>query len=51
MYDKDRERIEELRLLGVPQKQIVERHLKYGTPKSLSYYIKTRGLRKPSDSP
>jgi DNA invertase Pin-like site-specific DNA recombinase len=47
MYDKDRDQIEELLLLGVPQRQIVERHLKYGTPKSLSYYIKTRGLAKP----
>lgn len=47
MYDKDRDRIEELLLLGVPQKHIVERHLKYGTPKSLSYYIRTRGLAKP----
>jgi len=47
MYDKDRDRIEELLLLGVPQKQIVERHLNYGTPKSLSYYINTRGLAKP----
>ncbi|MEO1668703.1 MAG: recombinase family protein [Chloroflexota bacterium] len=47
MYDKDRDRIEELLLLGVPQKQIVERHLNYGTPKSLSYYIRTRGLAKP----
>lgn len=27
MYDKDRDRIEELLLLGVPQKHIVERHL------------------------
>ena len=35
MYDKDRDRIEELLLLGVPQKHIVERHLNYGTPKSL----------------
>ena len=47
MYDKDRDRIEELLLLGVPQKQIVERHLRYGTPKSLSYYIRTRKLGKP----
>jgi len=47
MYDNDRERIKELLLLGVPQKQISERLLKYGTPKSLSYYIRTRGLRNP----
>jgi DNA invertase Pin-like site-specific DNA recombinase len=46
MYDKDRPRIEELLSLGVPQKRIIEHHLKYGTTKSLSYYIRTRGLRK-----
>jgi DNA invertase Pin-like site-specific DNA recombinase len=46
MYDKDRERIQELLLLGVPQTQIVELHLGYGTTKSLSYYIRTRKLRK-----
>lgn len=46
MYDKDRERIEELLSLGVPQKRIIEHHLKYGTIKSLSYYIKTRKLSK-----
>ena len=46
MYDKDRERIEELLLLGVPQKHIVERHLGYGTTKSLSYFIRTREIRK-----
>jgi len=46
MYDKDRERIEELLSLGVPQKGIIERHLQYGTTKSLSYYIRTRGLKK-----
>jgi len=44
MYDKDKERIKELLLLGVPQKRIVERHLGYGTTKSLSYYIRTRKL-------
>jgi DNA invertase Pin-like site-specific DNA recombinase len=46
MYDKDREKIQELLLLGVPQTQIVKTHLGYGTPKSLSYYIRTRKLRK-----
>ena len=45
MYDKDQERIQELLRLGVPQKRIVEAHLGYGTPKSLSYYIRTRKLR------
>ena len=46
MYDKDRERIQELLSLGVPQKRIVENHLGYGTTKSLSYYIRTRNLRR-----
>jgi DNA invertase Pin-like site-specific DNA recombinase len=50
MYDKDRPRIEELLSLGVPQKRIIEHHLKYGTTKSLSYYIRTRGLRKQPNS-
>ncbi len=44
MYDKDRTRIEELLQHGVPQKRIIEIHLGYGTTKSLSYYIRTRGL-------
>ena len=46
IYDKDRGRIEELLSLGVPQKRIIERHLQYGTTKSLSYYIRTRKLKK-----
>ena len=46
MYDKDRKRIEELLSLGVPQKRIIENHLRYGTTKSLSYYVRTRKLRK-----
>ena len=46
MYDKDRERIQGLLLLGVPKKLIVERHLGYGTTKRISYYIRTRKLRK-----
>ena len=45
MYDKDRQRIEELLSLGVPQKRIIEKHLKYGTTKSFSYYVRTRGLQ------
>ena len=51
MYDKDRERIEELLAYGVPQKRITEQHLGYGTTKSLRYYIRyirTRGLRSPA---
>jgi DNA invertase Pin-like site-specific DNA recombinase len=46
MYDDDRKRIQELLLLGIPQTRIVNVHLGYGTPKSLSYYIRTRKLRK-----
>lgn len=48
MYDKDKERIQELLALGVPQKRIVESHLGYGTcgtMKRLSYYFRTRTLR------
>ncbi len=45
MYDQDKEKIQKLLLLGVPQTQIVKTHLGYGTPKSLSYYIRTRKLR------
>jgi DNA invertase Pin-like site-specific DNA recombinase len=45
MYDKDRARIEELLQHGVPQTRIVETHLGYGTTKSLSYYVRTRGLK------
>ena len=50
MYDKDRERIEELLSHGMPQTCIIEGHLMYGTTKSLSYYIRTRGLRKQTES-
>ncbi len=45
MYDKDKDRIQELLSLGVPQSRIVETHLGYGTTKSLSYYIRTRKLK------
>lgn len=45
MYDKDKERIQELLSLGVPQSRIIETHLGYGTTKSLSYYIRTRQLK------
>jgi len=44
MYDKDSARIAALLQHGVPQKRIIEMHLGYGTTKSLSYYIRTRGL-------
>jgi DNA invertase Pin-like site-specific DNA recombinase len=46
MYDKDKEKIQDLLALGVPQKRISETHLGYGTTKSLSYYIRTRGLNR-----
>lgn len=46
MYDKDRERIEELLTLGVSQRRIIKNHLRYGTSNSLGYYIRTRGLIK-----
>jgi DNA invertase Pin-like site-specific DNA recombinase len=45
MYDKDRARIEELLQHGVPQTRIIATHLGYGTVKSLSYYVRTRGLK------
>jgi hypothetical protein len=51
MYDKDRERIQELLALGVPQKHIVEAHLGYGTTKSLSYYIRTQSVLQSSGPP
>ncbi|HET6444983.1 MAG TPA: recombinase family protein [candidate division Zixibacteria bacterium] len=48
IYDADRERIIELLRLGVSALQISARHLGYGTPSSLNYYIKTRELRESS---
>lgn len=45
MYDKDRARIEELLKNGVPQTRIIETHLGCGSPQSLSYYVRTRGLQ------
>jgi DNA invertase Pin-like site-specific DNA recombinase len=45
IYDKDRERIIELLRLGVSARRISTKHLRYGTPSSLNYYIKARGLR------
>jgi DNA invertase Pin-like site-specific DNA recombinase len=44
IYDKDRDRIIELLQLGVSARRISTRHLKYGTPSSLNYYITTRRL-------
>jgi len=45
IYDKDRDRIVELLRLGVSARHIAIKHLKYGTPSSLNYYIGTRNLR------
>jgi len=42
IYDKDRERIKELVKLGVTITNISKKHLKYGTIKSLSEYIKKK---------
>lgn len=46
IYDPDRTRIVELLSWGLSARKIAERHLNYGHPSSLSYYIKTRKLRK-----
>lgn len=40
MYDKDKDKILELFKLGVPIKKIIDTHLKYGKPQSLTKYIK-----------
>ena len=45
IYDKDRDRIVDLLSLGVSARNVIARHLKYGHPSSLSYYIATRKLR------
>ena len=44
MYDKDREKIFELRELGVPISKIIKTHLGYGKYLSLSDYINKRQL-------
>lgn len=46
IYDKDRDRIIDLLQLGVSARRISTKHLGYGTPSSLNYYINTRGLKK-----
>ena len=46
----DRDRIVELLKLGVPARRIALKHLKYGTPSSLNYYIGTWELRDDLDS-
>jgi DNA invertase Pin-like site-specific DNA recombinase len=50
IYDKDRKRIIELLQLGVSARYISARHLGYGTPSSLNYYIRTRNLRTEVDA-
>lgn len=40
MYDKDQDKILELFKLGVPIKKIIDTHLQYGKPQSLTKYIK-----------
>lgn len=47
IYDKDRDRIRELLATGVSQRRILKEFLGYGTPNSLSRYIRTRGLQAP----
>jgi DNA invertase Pin-like site-specific DNA recombinase len=49
MYDKDRERIAELLHLGVSTRHISAKHLGYGTPSSLNYYVRTRNLKTDAD--
>ncbi len=50
MYDKDQDKILELVKLGVPIKKIINTHLQYGKPQSLTKYI--RGCkRKPQKFP
>ena len=45
IYDKVRERIAELLELGLSARKISSDHLRYGSPSSLNYYIRTRKLR------
>jgi len=45
IYDKDRERIKELLDLGLSIRKIQEKHIKYGHPSSLAYFVKRKGLR------
>jgi len=51
IYDKDRDRIAQLLALGVSQRQIVEKHLGYGTSNSLNHYIRTRGMQTGQSNP
>lgn len=45
IYDKDRDRIVRLLDDGVSARKISAKHLQYGSPSSLNYYIQTRNLR------
>lgn len=45
LYDKDCDRIQELLNLGLSTRKIVLRHLRYGSPSSLNYYVRTRALK------
>jgi DNA invertase Pin-like site-specific DNA recombinase len=45
IYDKDRDRIIELLSLGLSARKVCQKHLGYGHPSSLNYYINTRKLR------
>jgi DNA invertase Pin-like site-specific DNA recombinase len=45
MYDKDRDRNVELLGLGLSIRKISRKHLGYGQPSSLNYYITSRKLR------
>lgn len=44
VYDNDRSRIKELIQMGVSIRKISTLHLGYGSPSSLNYYVRTRGL-------
>lgn len=46
MYDKDKDKIENLYQLGVPLNTIINTHLKYGGYLSLKYYINKRMSKK-----
>lgn len=48
IYDKDRDKIVRLLDDGVSARKISSKHLQYGSPSSLNYYIQTRDLRKNS---
>ncbi len=49
IYDKDRDRIIELLQMGVSARRISAKHLGYGTPSSLNYYVRTRNFKTEAD--